>query len=201
MRLRTLLHNGASLSLLFSMASALFLSPRGCALCALCAPVSAISVLRFFPLSCAQACQLTCLHRLAASFPALCTFFCIRFLCFQSVAASFPKTPGWGYLSFLPTSAGNQEARGEHLIHDLTNRPVRLQNRVTMIHGAGQIRIRKGDAPKRRAAQNLAGRGLSIASKEKSRLRIQIRVSPAIQNDRGKMRPASNPACANIASN
>ena len=30
MRLRTLLRNGAPLSLLFSMASALFLSPRGC---------------------------------------------------------------------------------------------------------------------------------------------------------------------------
>ena len=33
MQLRTLLRNGASLSLLFSMASALFLSPRGCTLC------------------------------------------------------------------------------------------------------------------------------------------------------------------------
>ncbi len=41
--------------------------------------------------------QLFCLHRLGASFSSLWALFCPRFLCFQSFAASFPKTPGWGY--------------------------------------------------------------------------------------------------------
>jgi len=40
--------------------------------------------------------QLICLHRLGASLSSLCALFCIRFLCFQSFAASFPKTPGVG---------------------------------------------------------------------------------------------------------
>jgi hypothetical protein len=40
--------------------------------------------------------KLFCLHRLAASLPSLSTLFCTRSLCFQSFAASFPKTPGWG---------------------------------------------------------------------------------------------------------
>src|SRR4029077_1769655 len=39
MRLRTLLRNGASRSLLFSMASAFFLSPRGCTPCVALFPV------------------------------------------------------------------------------------------------------------------------------------------------------------------
>jgi hypothetical protein len=48
-------------------------------------------------LSGSQTYQLFCLHRLAASLPSLSTLFCTRSLCFQSFAASFPKTPGWGY--------------------------------------------------------------------------------------------------------
>src|ERR1700730_4847156 len=59
MELHTLLRNGSRLSLLFSTASALFLSPRGWypvsgpktrayRLCGLCAPISMPSVLRFF---------------------------------------------------------------------------------------------------------------------------------------------------------
>jgi hypothetical protein len=47
-------------------------------------------------LSGSQTYQLFCLHRLAASLPSLSTLFCTRSLCFQSFAASFPKTPGWG---------------------------------------------------------------------------------------------------------
>src|SRR5258708_31494889 len=60
MQLQTLLRNGSPLSPLFSIASALFLSPRGWyPLCGLCsprlprvsrgAPISVPSVLRFFP--------------------------------------------------------------------------------------------------------------------------------------------------------
>ena len=48
-------------------------------------------------LSGSQTYQLFCLHRLAASLPSLSTLSCTRSLCFQSFAASFPKTPGWGY--------------------------------------------------------------------------------------------------------
>src|ERR1700682_34332 len=59
MELHTLLRNGSRLSLLFSTASALFLSPRGWypvsrpktrayRLCGLCAPISVPSVLRSF---------------------------------------------------------------------------------------------------------------------------------------------------------
>ena len=44
-----------------------------------------------------QTCQLSCLHRLGASLPSLCALFGARFLCFQSLAASFPKIPGVGY--------------------------------------------------------------------------------------------------------
>jgi len=38
--------------------------------------------------------QLFCLHQLAASLRSLFTLFSVRFLCFQSFAASFPKIPG-----------------------------------------------------------------------------------------------------------
>jgi len=48
-------------------------------------------------------CQLFCLQKLGASLSSLCTFFCIRFLCFQSLAASFPKTPGGGVPAFVAT--------------------------------------------------------------------------------------------------
>jgi hypothetical protein len=43
-----------------------------------------------------SACQVFCLHRVAASLSSLGTLFCIRFLCFQSFGASFHKTPGVG---------------------------------------------------------------------------------------------------------
>jgi hypothetical protein len=64
------------------------------------APVSATSVLRFSPSSSAQARQLSCLHRFAASLSSLCALSCTRFLCFQQLAASFHKTPGWGVPRF-----------------------------------------------------------------------------------------------------
>src|SRR5216683_1273346 len=49
-----------------------------------------------------QTCQPFCLHRLGASLPSLSAFFCTRFLCFQSFAASFTKTPGVGVPPSLP---------------------------------------------------------------------------------------------------
>ena len=52
-------------------------------------------------------CQLFCLQKLGASLSSLCAFFCTRFLCFQSFAASFPKTPGVGGID-----ASSQRQRG-----------------------------------------------------------------------------------------
>src|SRR5258708_19657709 len=71
-------------------------------------------------------------QELAPSLSSLCTLFWIRFLWFQSFAGSFQKTPGVG-VSTLPLNVSG-ESRGGNLIYDLTNRPVRFQNRVAVIH-------------------------------------------------------------------
>ena len=42
--------------------------------------------------------QIPCSQQLAASLSSLCALFHTRSLCFQSFAASFDKTPGWGCL-------------------------------------------------------------------------------------------------------
>ena len=55
-----------------------------------------LSELRFPQFSGAQTCQLLCLHRFGASLSSLCALSRTRFLCFQWLAASFPKTPGVG---------------------------------------------------------------------------------------------------------
>ena len=66
-------------------------------LCDLCAclrrqvPHSVSSVLRFSPISGKPANSRVCI-----GLPPLCTLSCPRFLCFQQLAASFPKTPGVG---------------------------------------------------------------------------------------------------------
>jgi hypothetical protein len=93
-RRRRMLHE-APTSVLFSVASAYFPSPR-----------PHIRVIAGDGLSDLPVCQLSCLHRLAASLPSLFYFFCIRFLCFQSFAASFPKTPGWGGID-IPANQGD----------------------------------------------------------------------------------------------
>ena len=41
--------------------------------------------------------QIPCSQKLAASLSSLCALFGTRSLCFQPLAASFAKTPGWGY--------------------------------------------------------------------------------------------------------
>ena len=80
------LHHVTPISLPFSAPSAYFPSPRGVHL--------------FIPpddrLSDLPAYQLICLHRLGASLSSLCALSCVRFLYFQWLAASFPKTPGVG---------------------------------------------------------------------------------------------------------
>src|SRR5229473_365220 len=51
--------------------------------------------------------QIHLFQELAASLSSLCTLFRTRFLCFQSLAASFSKTPGWGGVPrLLPTAFG-----------------------------------------------------------------------------------------------
>jgi len=59
----------------------------------------------FFPSWSARARQLFCLHRLGASLSSLRALFCTRFLCFQSLAASFPETPGVGVSVKSPGSS------------------------------------------------------------------------------------------------
>src|ERR1700733_11500760 len=71
----------------------------------------------------------------------------------------------------------------QHLIHQLSHRPMRFQNRKPMIHRSRQIRVRKRNPPKRCTPQRLARRRLPIFPKEKSRLRIAVRMPPAIQNN------------------
>jgi hypothetical protein len=74
------------------------------------------SVVRFFPPSSAQARQLFCLHRLGASLSSLCALFRTRFLCFQSLAASFPETPGVGVSVKSPGSSIATWTRRAHPI-------------------------------------------------------------------------------------
>jgi hypothetical protein len=65
------------------------------------------------------------------------------------------------------------------LVDELANSAVRFQDRVAMVHGAGQIRVRERNPPEWGAAQNFARRGLPVAPEEKSRLRIQVGVAPS----------------------
>jgi hypothetical protein len=79
-------------------------------------PPSVRSVVRFFPPSSAQPRQLFCLRRLGASLSSLCALFRTRFLCFQSLAASFPETPGVGVSVKSPGSSIATWTRRAHPI-------------------------------------------------------------------------------------
>ena len=54
-----------------------------------------------------------------------------------------------------------------------------------MVAGPGKIRVGKRDPAVRPIPQDIPRRGLAIHPEEKPRLRIHIRVAPAIQNDSG----------------
>ena len=56
-----------------------------------------------------------------------------------------------------------------------------------MIHRPSQICIRKRNAAEGSLAQDLPRRGLAVFAEEKARLRAQIRVPPAIQDDPGNV--------------
>jgi hypothetical protein len=58
-----------------------------------------------------------------------------------------------------------------------------------MVHRSRQIRIRERDASERPCPQNISRCFSAILSKEKSGLRIQVRVSSPIQNDACDMAP------------
>src|SRR5271169_1631617 len=66
---------------------------------------------------------------------------------------------------------------------------MRLQNGRPMVHDASQIRIRKGDAAERGVAQDFTRSRLSARAKEESRLRTQIGVAPAVQDNAGDVAP------------
>src|SRR5579862_1430751 len=52
-----------------------------------------------------------------------------------------------------------------------------------MVHRTSQVRVREGDSPERRGSQGVPRCRFSIFSEEKSRLRIEIRMAPAIQHN------------------
>ncbi len=60
---------------------------------------------------------------------------------------------------------------------------MRLADREDVATRAAQIGVRKSDPSEGLAAQQIAGRGLSVPTEEKARLRSQQSVPPAIQDD------------------
>src|SRR5947207_12123061 len=58
-----------------------------------------------------------------------------------------------------------------------------------MIARAGEIRIRKSDPTVRTIPQNIPRRRLAVHAEKESRLRIHVRVSPAIEDDPGDVSP------------
>ena len=65
-----------------------------------------------------------------------------------------------------------------------------------MVHDAGQIGIRERYATEWRSPQNFARCGFSILAEEKAGLRIQVGVSPAVQNDSFNVPPRIKPDAA-----
>jgi hypothetical protein len=71
------------------------------------------------------------------------------------------------------------------LIEQLLHCTLRLQNRKTMVHCPGKVRVRERDAAERSGAQDVARGRFAICPKEKAGLRAQIGVASAIQNYSG----------------
>src|SRR5580700_7147872 len=91
--------------------------------------------------------------------------------------------------------SSNHTALRQHLIEQLPHSPLRFQNRITMIHRSCKVGICKGNPSKRSVPQNLARCGPAIAAKEEPRLRTEIGVPPAIQDDPRDVPPRVK-ACA-----
>ena len=58
-----------------------------------------------------------------------------------------------------------------------------------MIAGSREIRVSERNPPVRLIAQHIPRRRLAVQAEEKPRLRIHIRVAPAIENDPGDVPP------------
>src|SRR5712691_9748691 len=67
--------------------------------------------------------------------------------------------------------------------YELHHRAIRLADRITMIRRARKIGIRKRNPSMRTPAQDVPRRRLAVRAKKESRLRIHVRVAPAIEND------------------
>src|SRR5260221_2084710 len=63
-----------------------------------------------------------------------------------------------------------------------------------MIAGPCKIRVGKRDPTVRTTAQDVPWRWLAVAAEEKPRLRIHVRVTPAIENDAGNVSARIEPA-------
>src|SRR3982750_4719738 len=81
----------------------------------------------------------------------------------------------------------------EHLIHHLAHRAMRFADGGSMVWRAGQVRIRERDSSKGRCTQNLPGRRLPVTAEEKSGLRADVCMSPAIQDDAGDVTSGIEP--------
>jgi hypothetical protein len=69
--------------------------------------------------------------------------------------------------------------------NELLDRAISLTNRIPVIAGASEIRVRKSYPSVRTPAQHIPRRRLAVRAEEKSRLRIHVRVSPAVEDDSG----------------
>src|SRR6266852_2753613 len=75
------------------------------------------------------------------------------------------------------------EASGCLDSRELLYRAIRLADRVTMIRRTRKIGIRKRDSSVRTPAQDVPRRRLAVDAEKEPRLRIHVRVAPAIEND------------------
>jgi hypothetical protein len=89
----------------------------------------------------------------------------------------------------------------QNLVQQLPHSALGFQNRAAMIHDAGQIRIREHYATEWGSPQNLARCGFSAIAKEKTWLRVEVCVPPAVQNDSRDVPPRIEPGARNISAN
>src|SRR6476620_348578 len=71
----------------------------------------------------------------------------------------------------------------QDMVEQLSHGAFGLENRATKVHDSSQISIGKCNTAEGRSSQDFAGSGLSVPAEEKPGLRIQIGVTPAVQND------------------
>src|SRR2546423_15536152 len=77
---------------------------------------------------------------------------------------------------------------------ELLNRAICFADGVAMVTGAGKVRVRKRNPPVRLIPQDVPRRRLAVSAEEKARLRIHVRMPPAIENDSRDVPPRIEPA-------